>query len=149
MKLYLPPRRICGTYSSKQTIWMTCYQRFYLPRTMIVYVFDNKVSNSTLYVEERIGASGSFILIAIISFSIQEDQLLIVLSMKEYRNLPDIHRWLISSLRNKSHPSHKIVLWIDHFAEINFLFLISLTLQLYKYMDVQYQIKQIFAVFDH
>jgi hypothetical protein len=59
---------------------------------MMVYVFDNKVSNSTLYVEERIGASGSFILIAIISFSIQEDQLLIVLSMKEYRNLPDIHR---------------------------------------------------------
>jgi len=46
----------------------------HLPRTIMVCVFDNKVSNSRLYVEERIGVSGSFILIARISFSIQEDK---------------------------------------------------------------------------
>jgi hypothetical protein len=46
----------------------------HLPRTMIVCVFDNKVSSSRLYIEERIGISGSFILTAIISCSIQEDK---------------------------------------------------------------------------
>ncbi len=46
----------------------------HLPRTMMVCVFDNKVSNSRLYVEERIGVCGSFILTAIISFSIQENK---------------------------------------------------------------------------
>jgi hypothetical protein len=40
----------------------------------MVYVFDNTVSNSRLYVEERIGILGSFILTAIMSFSIQKDR---------------------------------------------------------------------------
>jgi hypothetical protein len=49
-----------------------------------VYVFDNKVSNSRLYVEDRIGISGSFILTAIISFSMQKEKISMVFSMKEH-----------------------------------------------------------------
>ena len=64
-----------------------------LPRTITVYVFDNKVSNSISYVEKRIGASGSFILTAIISFSRQQNKISMVRSMNEYmptRNPPFI-----------------------------------------------------------